>query len=629
MFPQLGCGLGLRHQHYPVITETWPKVDWFEAISENYMDTGGRPIHILEKVRQHYPIALHGTALSIGSTDSLNQNYLKQLKKLVDRIDPFIVSDHLCWSGAEGEALHDLLPLPFTEEAIQQVVGRVQKVQEFLKRRILLENVSTYVTYQYSEMSEWEFLTEVAKRSGCGILLDVNNVYVNSVNHQFNPHDYLKNLPAATIGQIHLAGHTDMGSYLFDTHSAPVIDSVWQLYREALKLFGPISTLIEWDEHIPPFERLLKEAEKAKVIYREFEQSLPVIARRPKADEAISRFEIAAPTKKRGLAMTSQISLSEIEQWMKSKIQPRTPSPSPLPLLGGEEKGEGVIILNPQGGATGEERLSVYANGYVARIRESLKEVYEAIHFVLGDERFDLLCRDYAFRYPSHDYNLNFVGIHLPEFLSVIASDPKGRRKARAKQSQSSGIASSAFGLLAMTTKFPFLVDLAKLEWLIWKAFHAFDESPVNPETLKNISPDDWETMRLIFQPSVSLLSSAHSVLDIWRARPPNCAAGSPLAEKKKTVSLSADWSRPQKILVGRKQDQVRCEPLSPQQFRLLEGLISGKTLGDVCERLAEDSSEEIPITAWFSNWMSEGLIARCELISSQKPVGKEKLRLK
>ena len=292
MHEPLGCGVGLRSKHYPVITETWPEVDWFEAISENYMDTGGRPLHILEEIRRHYPIALHGTALSIGSTDPLNLHYLAKLKKLVDRVDPFIVSDHLCWSGVNGEQLHDLLPLPFTEEAIKHVVKRVEQTQEFLSRRILLENVSTYVTYRHSTIPEWEFIKEVAKRSSCGLLLDVNNVFVNATNHNFDPYHYIRNIPWELVGQIHLAGHTDMGSFLFDTHSAPVIDRVWALYRYALDLWGPVSTLIEWDEDIPPFERLLEEVGKAKVIYKQFST---VIARSPvRGDEAIYNSEIAS-----------------------------------------------------------------------------------------------------------------------------------------------------------------------------------------------------------------------------------------------------------------------------------------------------------------------------------------------
>jgi uncharacterized protein (UPF0276 family) len=266
-WPSLGCGVGLRSEHYDLITRDWPSVDWFEAISENFMDSGGRPLEVLEAVRRRYPVALHGVSLSIGSVDPLDEGYLKRLKALADRIDPTIVSDHLCWTRVDGEQLHDLLPLPLTEEAIRHVARRIDQVQHALGRRILLENVSTYVTYRHSAMPEWEFLAEVAERSGCGILLDLNNVYVNAFNHRFEPSDYLEHLPGELVGQFHLAGHTDCGAYLFDTHSKPVVDAVWQLYQDALARWGPVSTLIEWDEDIPPFERLQQEAETARSIY--------------------------------------------------------------------------------------------------------------------------------------------------------------------------------------------------------------------------------------------------------------------------------------------------------------------------------------------------------------------------
>jgi uncharacterized protein (UPF0276 family) len=242
-------------------------MDWFEAISENFMDSGGRPLQILEQVRRRYPVALHGVSLSIGSTDPLDRAYLTRLKALADRIEPAIMSDHLCWTGVEGENLHDLLPLPFTEEAVRHIAGRIEQVQEFIGRRFLLENVSTYVSYRHSTMPEWEFLTAVAERSGCGILLDLNNVYVNAFNHEFDPYDYLARIPGELVGQFHLAGHTDMGGYLFDTHSRPVIEPVWELYRAALRRWGPVTTLIEWDEDIPPFARLAEEADKARAIF--------------------------------------------------------------------------------------------------------------------------------------------------------------------------------------------------------------------------------------------------------------------------------------------------------------------------------------------------------------------------
>lgn len=266
-WPRVGCGVGLRTEHYEAITGQWPRMDWFEAISENFMDSGGKPLAVLESVRKRYPVALHGVSLSIGSTDLLDMNYLQRLKTLADRIDPIIVSDHLCWTSVENENLHDLLPLPFTEETIEHIAGRVQQVQEFLNRRILLENVSTYVTAKHSTMPEWEFVRAIAERSGCGILLDLNNVYVNGFNHKFDPYDYLRNIPGKLVGQFHLAGHTDMGDYLFDTHSKPVIEQVWDLYRFALSQWGPVATLIEWDEDIPSWERLSEEADHARAIY--------------------------------------------------------------------------------------------------------------------------------------------------------------------------------------------------------------------------------------------------------------------------------------------------------------------------------------------------------------------------
>jgi uncharacterized protein (UPF0276 family) len=255
--------------HYPDILEKYPPVDWFEAVTENFLDTFGRPLHVLEQVRSRYPVGLHGVSLSIGSTDPLNREYVKKLKALAERIDPALITDHLCWTGVNGANIHDLLPLPFTEESVHHVASRVGEVQEFLGRRILLENVSAYVGYPHSTMSEWEFLTKVAIEADCGILLDVNNVYVNSRNFQFDPSIYLESLPTERVGQIHLAGHTDKGSYLFDTHDAHIIEEVWILYRQAIERFGAVSTLIEWDAKIPSFTELLGEADRAKKIQKD------------------------------------------------------------------------------------------------------------------------------------------------------------------------------------------------------------------------------------------------------------------------------------------------------------------------------------------------------------------------
>jgi uncharacterized protein (UPF0276 family) len=265
-YPDLGFGLGLRTQHYQEILESTPPVDWFEALTENYLVPGGKPLYYLEQVRSRYPVVLHGVSLSIGSTDPLNRGYLSQLKALAERIEPAWISDHLCWTGVKGRNLHDLLPLPYTEEAMVHVSDRIRTVQDYLGCRLLIENVSSYLTYADSCMSEWEFLSAVAARADCLILLDINNVYVSSFNHDFDPHAYLQGVPAERVQQFHIAGHRNHGDYLVDTHDEPVIEPVWQLYAEACRRFGAVSTLIERDDNIPPLAELLVELERARRI---------------------------------------------------------------------------------------------------------------------------------------------------------------------------------------------------------------------------------------------------------------------------------------------------------------------------------------------------------------------------
>jgi uncharacterized protein len=268
-FPYLGHGIGLRTKHFPRVLDGTARADWFEAISENFMIRGGRPLAVLERVRAEAPIVLHGVSLSIGSTDALNLRYLDELADLAARFAPAWVSDHLCWGSVAGHYAHDLLPLPYTEEALALVAERVRIVQDRLRRRILLENVSSYLTFTHSTMPEWEFLAAVAERGDCGILLDVNNVYVSAMNHGFAPEAYVDGIPAARVGQIHLAGHSDHGTHLLDTHDAAVVPAVWELYRYALRRLGRVSTLVEWDDRIPELEEVVAEAERARAIESE------------------------------------------------------------------------------------------------------------------------------------------------------------------------------------------------------------------------------------------------------------------------------------------------------------------------------------------------------------------------
>lgn len=268
-YPDLGFGIGLRSVHFDYILRNHPVIDWFEVLSENYLDTGGRPLYVLDQVAERYPLVLHGVSLSVGSTDPINFDYLKKLKSLAKRIGARWISDHLCWTGVTGLNTHDLLPMPYTDQALRHTVERVKIIQDFLERPIALENASTYLEFAASTWRESEFLAALAERADCGILLDVNNVYVSSFNHGFDPKEYIDRIPGDRVVQMHLAGHTHKGTHILDTHSDYVIDSVWKLYRHAHRRLGSVSTLLEWDANIPEFEVVHGEALKARRLREE------------------------------------------------------------------------------------------------------------------------------------------------------------------------------------------------------------------------------------------------------------------------------------------------------------------------------------------------------------------------
>jgi uncharacterized protein (UPF0276 family) len=264
--PYLGFGLGLRPKHYRDILDGNPQVDWFEVISENYMIGGGQPLAILDQIAERYPVVMHGVSLSIASTAPFDEDYLDGLNALAKRVNPKWISDHLCWTGVHGVNLHDLLPFPYTHEALDHVVSRVHYVQERIGRLLCLENVSTYVQFDQSEMAEWEFISELTRRTGCWLLFDVNNVYVSAFNHGYDARAFLNGIPADRVIQFHLAGHSDMTNYVVDTHDHPVRDEVWDLYEAALERFGPVSTMIERDDDIPPLADVLVELSHARTL---------------------------------------------------------------------------------------------------------------------------------------------------------------------------------------------------------------------------------------------------------------------------------------------------------------------------------------------------------------------------
>lgn len=286
-YQRLGFGLGLRKEHYQDVIDSFEtegssslqqqaegskhakgsiNVDWFEILTENYLVPGGKPLYYLDKIAEQYPMVMHGVSMNIGNTEPLDINYLEQVKSLKNRINAHWLSDHLCWTGTNGTNAHDLLPLPYTEESIKNVADRISQVQDFLGCRMLIENVSSYVSYKQSDMTEWEFLNEIAERADCLLLLDINNIYVSSVNHEFDPLDYLLQVPKHRVQQFHLAGHSDYGDYVIDTHDMPVCDAVWSLYVKAVERFGDVTFMIERDDNIPPLNELLLELELARNI---------------------------------------------------------------------------------------------------------------------------------------------------------------------------------------------------------------------------------------------------------------------------------------------------------------------------------------------------------------------------
>ena len=283
--PNLGIGVGLRTVHYGHVLAEKPKVDFFELLSENYMDTAGRPLQVAEQVAAQYPVIMHGVSMNIGTTDPINWEYLKQLKALALKLKAVIVSDHFCWTGVAGRNVHDLLPLPCNEEVLEHIVPRIKQVQDFMERPLFLENPSTYMGFVCSTMTEWDFLKQMAEGADCGLLLDLNNIYVSSVNNGFDPKDYLEGIPHDRVGYFHLAGHTNEGTHLLDTHSDHAIQPVWELYARAHQLTGGRSTIYEWDEAVPEWDVLHAEALKAKIFQKQAEAALTVPGGKPAKPE--------------------------------------------------------------------------------------------------------------------------------------------------------------------------------------------------------------------------------------------------------------------------------------------------------------------------------------------------------
>lgn len=389
-------GLGLRPAHYQEIIETRPTVDWFEVLTEDFIHFGGVDFAALEIIRKDYPISLHGVALSIGSCDPLNKRYLVELKKLIDYVQPISVSDHFCWTGINHINMHDLLPLPHTREAVDHVVSRIQQVQDFLGRQIMLENVSSYVAYQHAEMTEWEFITEITERADCFILLDINNIYVNAFNHGFSAIDYLYKIPVERVKQFHLAGHKNCQTHIIDTHDDSIIESVWDLYAQATARFSEVPLIIERDAAIPPLQELMDELSIAKTFTQKFiRQSEPI---NPQQLQTRSNTATQKHTRQGG-----HTNLKQFQIQFQSDILKNTLSMT-----------DHIVSSN---NLSAKERIHIYQNGYYARIIVAMKQDFPRLCEIIGESAFESLVCDYIETHPSQHYNLRTIGKNLAIFI--------------------------------------------------------------------------------------------------------------------------------------------------------------------------------------------------------------------
>jgi uncharacterized protein (UPF0276 family) len=394
--PRLGFGLGLRAKHMPHIFEHRPAVDWFEVISENYMDTGGKPRRNLARIAEQYPIVMHGVSLSIGTVDPLNSEYLQKLKRLIDEVNPAWVTDHLCWTGVAHKNTHDLLPVPYTEEALKHIVQRIREVQDFLGRPIALENPSTYLEFKSSSMPEAEFIARMAEESGCNLLLDVNNVYVTCYNHRLDAKAYLDSLPLDRVIQIHLSGHTNKGTHIIDTHDDHVVDEVWNLYKYVVQKSGRTpNTMIEWDDKIPEFPVLYSELEKARAAAKQAnDYALPDLAK------------TTVP-----YVMNEKPSLVSQQETLQDAI-----------MQGEKQDSKPAEWIREKADFPAEKQLGVYVNAYRWRLFDVVAEDYPVLKTYIGDEKFDALINDFISAVTPQHFNVARYAKLLPAYQQTHAT---------------------------------------------------------------------------------------------------------------------------------------------------------------------------------------------------------------
>jgi len=545
--PSLGFGLGLRPSHYDFIKQNQPEVDWFEIISENYMDTDGRPKRHLAEIKERYPIVMHGVSLSIGTVDPLNSDYLRQLKKLMDWVNPAWISDHLCWTGVAHRNMHDLLPVPYTEAALKHIVDRIKQVQDFLDRPIALENPSTYLEFTSSSMPEAEFMARMVEESGCWLLLDVNNVYVSCYNHRLDPKSYIDSMPLNRVVQVHLAGHENHTTHLIDTHNGPVIDDVWQLYRYVLSRCEHLpNTMIEWDDDIPEFPVLYAELEKAKHF-----------AAAPAVESLIlPRFTYSSTESPSNISPT----LIDEQQWLQQAIFVEN---ADLLILNQRIKAKENF---PQ-----QAQLGVYINAYKYRLFDVVYEDYSAVKHYLGDEAYEALLWQYIQACRSEHYNIARFSQGLPDFLRQTMPEDG------------------------------FVFALSTLEAAMLRVFDAPESEVFSADRLMHLTESSLMNATLVMRKALVCLSFGHAINDYYQCVMDESVFEHPYEQRMTHLIVFRDndalW-------------RLEMEALEFSLFeRLIDGQIVEAALAAVLSDQPDDGQAS-RVSLWFARWMNHRLLS-------------------
>lgn len=542
-----GFGLGLRTPHYQDFLRELQPVDWLEIITDNYLVDGGKPLVLLDQIRANYPMVMHGVAMSIGASQGVDDAYLQRVKALADRVQPLWISDHLCWIGPGPEQLHDLYPLPFTDEAAKLVVTQIRRVQDVLQRRFVLENVSSYIDYKQSASSEWQFLNYIAQEADCLLLLDVNNVYVSSVNHGFDPLHYLAGMPADRIQQIHLAGHSEHVDHIIDTHDHPVAAPVWNLYRDACRLFGTVPTMIERDDNIPELAELIAEVQMAREIAAETDF---VGARLG----AINTAQTTLASRPRPLL---QVPLRTTQQRLANHVLARPDNAIAEQL----RAANGVDVAR---------RLGIYSNAYRARLAEVLADTYAKTLLYIGSDAFDQHARDFAVTHPPLVRSLNRYGAAFVAHLQACYPHS------------------------------PELWQLAQLDWDLRACFDGTDVPTLNAAVAAADLESAWLTRERALHPSLVLREITMNVIAIWHA-----------IDDDVEVPAVAPLAEPTTLAVWRKALQPHFRTLDANEAAFLCGLAEGDSIANVAGKFEGGPHAPGPalLGRWLRDWWADGFL--------------------